>query len=171
MTTTLLTLAKQIIKVEMLEDKINPDDELSIQCPISIIPAEQNTTTMGPISTTPAESSTTTQVNDTKNNSAAPPGETSITNFPVYEIVDSSYEAVPTTMSPPKLANDSPFIRQSSRNVGQPKFYGTRYFIDVLDLLQGTSGLASSPIILDNNCSEKLDTTHKEAPLVIVTVV
>ena len=81
--------------------------------------------------------------------------------------MDSSDEAVPTTMSPPKLGNDPPIVRQSSRNVGPPKFYGTRYFIDSP---QVTSGLATSPIILGKHGSKKLDTTHKEAPLEIVTV-
>ena len=112
----------------------------------------------------------TTQVNDTKNNSATPMEENSITNFPVYEIVDSSDEAVPTRLSPPKLGNDPPIIRQSSRNVDPPKFHSTIYFIDVVDLPQVTSGLASSPIILGKHGSEKLDTTHKEVPLEIVTV-
>ena len=162
--------AKNNNKVEILEDNINPDDELSIQCPISIISAERNNTKKCPISTTPVESSTTTQVNDTKNNSATPLEENSIMNFPVYEILDSSDEAVPTTMSPLKLGNDPPIIRRSSRNVGTPKFYGKRYFIDVVDLPQVTSGSASNPIILDKNGSEKLKTTHKEAPLKIVTV-
>ena len=73
-------------------------------------------------------------------------------------------------MSPPTLGNNPPIFRRSSRNVGPPKLYGMRYFIDVVDLPQVTFGSASNPIILDNNCSEKLDTTHKEAPLEIVTV-
>ena len=141
-----------------------------MQCPIRIIPAERNTTSQCPISITPAESSTTTQVNDTKNNSATPLEEDSITNFPVYKIVDSSDQAISTSKSPPKLGNDPPIILRSSRNVGPPKFYGKRYFIDVVDLPQVTSGSASNPIILDNNGSEKLDTTHKEAPFEIVTV-
>ena len=84
--------------------------------------------------------------------------------------MDSSDEAVPTTISSPKLGNDPPIIRHSTRNVGPPKFYGTRYFIDVVDLPQVTSDLASSPIILGKHGSEKLETTHKEAPLELVTV-
>ena len=149
------------IKVKILEDTINPDDEPLIHCPISIIPAERNTTTQCPISITPAESSTTTQVNDTKNNSATQLEENSIINFPAYEIVDSSDESVPTSKSPPKLSNGPPIIRRSIRNVGPPKFYGKRYFIAVVDLPQMTSGLASNSIILGNNGSKKLDTTHK----------
>ena len=90
--------------------------------------------------------------------------ENFITNFPVYEIVDSIDEIVPTTMSPPKLGNDSPIIRQSTRNVGPPKFYGTRYFIDVVDLPQVTSDLASSPIILGKHGSEKWTLPTKRLP-------
>ena len=84
--------------------------------------------------------------------------------------MNSTGEAVPTTISSPELGNDPPILRQSTRNVGPPKFYGTRYFIDVVDLPHVTSGLASSPIILGKHGSEKLETTQKEAPLEIVTV-
>ena len=84
--------------------------------------------------------------------------------------MDSSDEAVPTSKSPPKRGNDPPIIRRSRRIEGPPKFYGKRYFIDVADLPQVTPDSASNPITLDNNGREKLDTTHKEAPLEIVNV-
>ena len=54
------------IRTEILEDNDSPIDKLSMQCPISSIPAERNTTTQCPISITPAKSSTATQVMDAK---------------------------------------------------------------------------------------------------------
>ena len=48
------------IGTEILENNDSPIDKLSMQCPISSIPAKRNTTTQCPISITPSESSTTT---------------------------------------------------------------------------------------------------------------
>ena len=85
---------------------------------------------------------------DPKNNSTTPLEEESQPDFPIYEIVDSSDEALPTFKSPPKPGN-SPLVRRSNRNVGPPKFYGNRYFIDVVHEPQAISGSASNPIVLD----------------------
>ena len=159
------------IKVEIIEDNIISDDKISTQCPISIVPAEKNTTSQCPISTTPADSSATTQLLDTKNNSTSPMEEKATMNFPVYEMMDSIDEATPTAEPPTKPGNDPPVIRRSKRNIGPPKFYGKRYFIDVVDLPQEvTSGSASNPIILDNYDSGKRDTNNRETPFEIVTI-
>ena len=70
--------ANDNIKVEILED--NQDDELiTSQCPISI---------------NPVESTTTTQERDSKNTPTTPLNEDSPVNFPTYEIVDLSDEAL-----------------------------------------------------------------------------
>ena len=96
--------------------------------------------------------------------------EDATTNFPVYESVDSSDETTPATGLQTNPGNVSPIIRRSSRNVGPPKFYGKRFFIDVVDLPQATSGLASNPIILENGHSDKRDHINSETPLEIVTI-
>ena len=83
--------------------------------------------------------------------------EDTTTNFLVYEIVHSSDEAISATEPPTKSGNVSFIIRRSSRNVGPPKFYAKTYFIDVVDLLQATSGSASNPIILENCDIDKRD--------------
>ena len=138
------------IKVEILED--NQDDELiTSQCAISIIVAE---------------STTTTQERDSKNNPTTPINEDSPVNFPIYEIVDSSDEALPKPKSTLKPGNEPP-VRRSNRNMGPPKFYGKRY---VVDESQVASGTALNPIALDNNISDYSDLTHLETPLDIVTI-
>ena len=70
-------------------------------------------------------------------------------DFPVYEIVDSADDSTPTTVPSNKPGNDPPTIRRSSRNVGPPKCYGKRYFIDVVYLPQEISGSASNPIVIE----------------------
>ena len=96
--------------------------------------------------------------------------EYATTNFPVYESVDSSDETTPATGLQTNPGNVSPIIRRSSRNVGPPKFYGKRFFIDVVDLPQATSGSASNLIILENGHSDKRDHINSETPLEIVTI-
>ena len=73
-----------------------------------------------------------------------------MTDFPVYEIVDSADNTTPTIDPSNKRGNDPRIIRSSSRNVGPPNFYGKRFFIDVVDLPQATSGSASNPIVVEN---------------------
>ena len=96
--------------------------------------------------------------------------EDTTTNFTVYEIVDSSDEAISATKPPTKYGNVSPVVRRSSRNVGPPKFYGKRYFIDVVDFPQATSGSASNPIILENCDIDKRDCVNSKIPLEVVTI-
>ena len=93
-----------------------------------------------------------------------------ITDFPVYEIVDYADDSSTTLDSSNKPGNDAPTIRRSSRNVGPPKFYGQRYFIDVVDLPQETSGSADNPIVLeieDNINHEAIDTTTPAEVVII----
>ena len=145
--------ANDNIKVEILED--NQDDELiTSQWPNSIIPPE---------------STTTTQERDSKNNSTTPLKKDSPVNFPFYEIVGSSDEALPKPKSTPKPGNEPP-TRRSNRNVGPPSFYGKIYFVNFVDEPQVVSGTASNPIVLDNNISEHSDLTHQETLSDIVTI-
>ena len=93
-----------------------------------------------------------------------------ITDFPVYEIVDSAEDSSTTLDSSNKLGKDPPTIRRSSKNVEPPKLYVQKYFIDVVDLPQETSGSADNPIVLeieDNINHEPIDTTTP-AELVII---
>ena len=86
----------------------------------------------------------------------------------MYEIVDSSDETVTKLQTNPGMV--SSIIRRSSRNVGPPKFYGKRFFVDVVDLPQATSGSASNPIMLENCHSDKRDHDNSETPLEFVTI-
>ena len=130
------------IKFQIFEDK-QDEDILTSQCPINIIPAE---------------STTTTPERDWKNNSTTPLNEDSPVNFPIYEIVDSTDEALPKPKSTHTPVNEPP-VSRSNRNVGRPKLFGKRYFIDVVDEPQVVSGMASNPIVLDNNISKHSDLT------------
>ena len=137
------------IKVEILKDITNPEDDQQTQCPKSIIPAETQPAPQGRESSTSAEAATIAKVLDSQNSLTVPMEEDATTNFPVYEIVDSADETTPATGLQTNPGNVSPIIHRSSRNVGPPKFYGKRFLIDVVDLPQATSGSASNPIILD----------------------
>ena len=91
------TEANDNIKVEILEDNQEVEPIIS-QCPISIIAAL---------------STTTTQERDSKNTSTTSQIVDSPVNFPVYEIVDSSDEALLEPKSTPKPGNEPP-IRRSN---------------------------------------------------------
>ena len=93
-----------------------------------------------------------------------------MTDFPVYEIVDSADDITPTTVPSTKPGNDPPIIRRSSRNVEPPKIYGKRFFVDVVDLPQATSGSASNPIVLENGYTNKQEFNNSGTPLEIVTI-
>ena len=155
---------------EILEDITNPENDQQTQCPISIIPAETDPVPQGRESSTSAEAATIAKVLDSQNSSTAPMEEDATANFAVYEIVDSSDETAPATGLQTNPGNVSPIIGRSSRNVGPPKFYGKRFFIDVVDLAQSSSGSASNPIILENGHSDKWDHINSETPLEIVTI-
>ena len=100
---------------------------------------------------------------DPKNNSATPVEEDSPPEFPIYEIVDSSDEALPTPKSPPRPGN-KPLVRRCNRNADPPKFCGKRYFIDVVDEPQAVSGSALNPIVLDYKVGEHLALLFKKLP-------
>ena len=91
-------------------------------------------------------------------------------DFLVYEIVDSADDTTPTTVPSTKPGNDPPFIRRSSRNVGPLKFYGKRFFINNVDLLQATSGSASNPIVLEKGDTNKQDLNNRGTLLELVTI-
>ena len=96
--------------------------------------------------------------------------EDTTTSFPVYEIVDSYDEIISATKTPNNPSNVSCIIRRSSRNVDPPKFYGERFFLDVVDLPQSTSGSASNPIILENFDTDKRDHNNSVITLKVVTI-
>ena len=93
-----------------------------------------------------------------------------VTDFPVYEIVDSADDCSPTHDSSNKPGNVPPIIRRSSRNVGPPIFYGQRYFIDVVDFPQETSGSAANPVVLEieDNTIHEADNTTTPAELTLI---
>ena len=92
------------------------------------------------------------------------------TDFPVYEIVDSADDSTPTSVPSNKPGNDPPIIRRSSRNVGPPKFYGKRYFIDVVDLPQEISGSASNPIIIEIDDNNQQEANNSRTPAELLTI-
>ena len=157
------SLPKNNITSEVLEDiTVQAGDQFgdqSVECPISIIPAGRN-----PISN---DQSVTPQAKETENSKlrefhdiSNPADKDTTTDFPVYEIVDSADDSFQTSASSNKPGNDPPIIRRYSRNVGPTKFYGQRYFVDVVDFPQDTSASASNPIVIeieDNINQEAID--------------
>ena len=109
---------------------------------MSIIPAETEPAPQGRESSTSAEAATIAKVLDSQNSLTVPMEEDATTNFPVFKIVDFADETTPATGLQTNPGKVSPIIHRSSRNVGPPKFYGKRFFIDVVDLPQATSGSA-----------------------------
>ena len=139
----------------------------SYECPISIIPAcrtpstaEQRTVNQGGDKDTIEQQDLQDECNPTDNNST--------TDFPVYEISDSTDECAippnPTILS----GKISPTIRRSSRNVGPPKFYGQRYFIDAVENVQEASGSAADPIVIE--IEESHETNNKTTPAELIVL-
>ena len=104
-----------------------------MECLISIIPAGHNPTSRDQSVTSQAEDFPNSKLPELQDKSN-PTEKDPPTDFPLYEIVDSADDSTPTPVSSNKPGNDPPIIRRSSRNVGPPKFYDKRYFIDVVDL-------------------------------------
>ena len=76
--------------------------------------------------------------------------------FPVFKIEYSSEENVVTEERHPKetiITGNDCKLRRSSRNVGPPKFYGKRFYIDIIDEIKNHPGSAKNPIPLDENDS------------------
>ena len=92
----------------------------------------------------------------------------SITDFPVYEINESADECTPPlnpTSIPGKVL---PTIRRSSRNVGPPKFYGQRYFIDAVENSQEAFGSAADPIVIEIDDTITHETENNTAPAELI---
>ena len=123
------------------------------------------------------EQTATPHVEDDKNNKprelqdkSNPVDTDTLTDFLVYEMVDSADDCTPTPDSSNEPGNVPPIIRRSSRNVRPPKFYGQRYFIDVVDFPQETSGSAANPIVLEieDNTKHEADNTTTPAEIILI---
>ena len=159
------TITNPEIKSEILEKDSfqiseQPMDQ-SYECPISIVPAsrtlnsaDQRTANQGGENDTIGQKDLQVEHNPTETNST--------TDFPVYEISDSTDEcAIPNSPAiiPGKIPST---IRRSSRNVGPPKFYGQRYFIDAVESVQEAPGSAAEPIVIE--IEEPHETINKTNP-------
>ena len=150
------------IKSEILDEQPHPTDTAA--CPISIKPAAQNTSqSPNKPPTTGSSEGPNAPLDTTKEAEGENPVE-----FLVFEIEDSSEENVDTEERHPKetIINGNDFkLRRSSRNVGPPKFYGKRFYIDIIDEIENHPGSAKNPIPLDeNNSSDTLTQTITRNP-------
>ena len=153
-----------------MEDNAIQVGDQPVECPISIIPAWSKPTLRDQSVMSQAEYPSNSKLPDSQDNSTNPVEKDTLTDFPFYEIVDSADDSTPNTVPSTKPGNDPPIIRRSSRNVGTPKFYGTRFFIDVVDLPQVISGSASSPIVLENGDTNQQDFNNSGTPVELVTI-
>ena len=138
------------IKSEILDEQ--PQSTDTAECPISIKPAAQTTSHSPNKPSTTATSEGPNAPSDTTKESE---GENPI-EFPVFEIEDSSDENAITEERHPKetvITGNDFKLRQSSRNVGPPQFYGKRLYIDIIDENENQPGSAENPIPLDENDS------------------
>ena len=86
----------------------------------------------------------------------------------MYEIIDSEDECTPP-LNPTNLPGIVlPTIRRSIGNVGPPKFYGQRYFIDAVDISQEASGSAADPIVIDIDDITTHETVKNTAPAELI---
>ena len=86
----------------------------------------------------------------------------------MYEITDSADECTPP-LNPTNIPGlVLPTIRRSSRNVGPPKFYGQRYFIDAVDKSQKASGSAADPIVIEIDDIITHETDNNTAPAELI---
>ena len=159
------------IKSEILENDSFPNSEQpmdqSYECPISIVPssrtlssADQRTANQGGENDTIGQKYLQVEHNPTETDST--------TDFPVYEISDSTDEcAIPNSPAviPGKI---SPTIRRSSRNVGPPKFYGQLYFIDAVESVQEASGSAAEPIVIEIEKPHETINKTNQAELIVL---
>ena len=161
------------IKTEILEDNtIQVGDQLgdqSVECPISIIPAGPKPSSRDQNVMSQADYPSNSNLPDSQDNSTSQAEKNTLTDFPFYEIVDSADDSTPTTVPSTKLGNDPPIIRRSSRNVGPPKLYCKKFFIDV-DLSQATSGSASNPVVIEIDDSNQQDFNNSGTPVELVTI-
>ena len=130
----------------ILDDHSN--DTTTPECPNSIILAK--TDDAPPATKVDSLSKIEPQVNPPDRTNSLQ-SEEPLVNFFIYEIVDFSDEAPSNQQTSRTPGNDNnPLLRRSFRNVGPPKFYGKKYFMDVIDQFHETSGSASNPIVWDN---------------------
>ena len=161
------------IKSEVLEDNGARYGEQfgdqTFECPISIIPANRTSSALEQNTTTQGKEETITKPREIKDD-RNPTDLGTVTDFPVYEIVDSADDCTSTHDSTIKPGKVPPIIRGSSRNVGPPKFYGQRYFIDAVDRFQETSGSAANPIVIeiDDNTTQDADSAVVPAELILI---
>ena len=168
------SLPKKNIKTDILEDNtIEAGDQIgdqTVECPISIIPAGRNPTARDQSVTPQAENTANSKLPDLQDNSN-PTDKDTPTDFPVYEIVDSTDDSTQTSVPSNKPGNDPPpIIRRSNRNVGPPKFYVKIYFIDVVDLPQETSGSASNTIVIKSDDINQQEANKSQTPAELVTI-
>ena len=130
----------------ILDDHSN--DTTTPECPNSIILAKSDDAP--PATKVDSLSKIEPQVNPPDRTNSLQ-SEEPLVNFFIYEIVDSSDEAPSNQQTSRTPGNDNnPLLRRSFRNVGPPKFYGKKYFMDVIGQFHETSGSASNPIVWDN---------------------
>ena len=138
------------IKSEILDNQPSTSDPLD--CPISIIPAGQNSTqhqqtTHFPLDLETKPSSTPTEPWKKLE------GDKSV-DFRIYEIVDSSDDNA-TTQGPRSkeisTTGNEFKLRRSSRNLGPPQFYSKRFYMDIIHDRINQPGSALNQISLDGN--------------------
>ena len=161
------------IKSEVLEDDTDLNREQfedeTRECPIIIIPANRTSSALEQETTNQGEEESTIESRNLQDEHN-PTDLGSITDFPVYEIIYSADDCTPPlnpTNIPGKIL---PTIRRSSRNLGPPKFYGQRYFIDAVDKSQEASGSAADPIVIeiDDTTTHETDNNTALAELLLL---
>ena len=158
-------------KSEILEDNtdLNRDqfEDQTHECPIRIVPANRTLSALEQWTTTQGEEESTTKPRDLQDEHN-PTDSGSITDFPMYEIIDSANECTPP-LNPTNIPGIVlPTIRRSSRNVGPPKFYDQRYFIDAVDKSQEASGSAADPIVIEIDDNTTHETVNNTAPAELI---
>ena len=159
------------IKSEILVNDSFPISEQpmdqSYECPISIVPASRTSNSTDQRTVNQGGENDTIGQNDPQVEHNLTETDSNI-NFPVYEISDSTDECA-ISNSPAIIPGKIPTtIRRSSRNVGPPKFYGKRYFIDAVESVQEASGSAAEPIVLE--IEEPHETINRTNPAELIVL-
>ena len=98
------------VKTETLEDNAIQVGDQPVECPISIIPAGAKPTSREKNVMSQAEHAPNSQLPDSQDNLINPTEKDTLTDFPVYELVDSADDTTPTTVPSTKPGNDPPII-------------------------------------------------------------
>ena len=161
------------IKCGVLEDDTDLNreqfEDQTRECPISIFSANRTSSALEQETTTQGEEESTIKSRNLQDEHN-PTDLGSITDFPVYEIIDSADDCSPplnSTNIPGKILLT---IRRSSRNCSPPKFYDQRYFIDAVDKSQEASGSAADPIVIeiDDTTTHETDNNTDPAELILL---